>query len=222
MYCIWREQAISFTRLWETSLSMRSSFRTSEKTMPSSTCNLIWIIFSNSKFTSPTGLECSFCIEDSLRPNGEKNVLSYWWDTTQKEAPSLLPPMCKAQIGLFCSFFAQLYTNAGIYWCTFWICNMVKHMCFGCWDEQRGFGRPSVWTGLLICTNLLYEHRFSHCYMCYILNKLPNSAQQHYSWKHKSHYYSFQWTGILKAAVSKIYSTNTKWCHALSHLAEML
>lgn len=31
---------------------------------------------------------------------------------------------------------------------------MVKHMCFGCWDE--GSGRPSASSGLLNCTILLY------------------------------------------------------------------
>ncbi len=42
---------------------------------------------------------------------------------------------------------------------------------------QQGFDRP-VPSGLLICSNLLYEHHIAHCYICYILrvNQLPNSA----------------------------------------------
>lgn len=47
------------------SLLMSSSFRTSVKEVP----NLMWIIFSSNKFipaTSPTGLECRFCIEENI------------------------------------------------------------------------------------------------------------------------------------------------------------
>lgn len=76
-----------------------------------------------------------------------------------KRRSSLLPSMCKAQKGLFLFFFflhnyiqMQEFINV-----LFWICDMVKHMCYGCWNEQQGFGRPSVWNSLLICTILLCE-----------------------------------------------------------------
>lgn len=57
---------------------MPSLFEMSKETAPNTTCNLILnsIIFIIPA-TSPTGQECSFRIEDSLRPNGpaEKNYL---------------------------------------------------------------------------------------------------------------------------------------------------
>lgn len=68
---------------------------------------------------SPTGLECSFCVEDSLRPHGpaEKNFLliTYWWDTTQKEILPTAVFNCKAQIGLcFFLFWTIIYKSRNL------------------------------------------------------------------------------------------------------------
>lgn len=73
--------------------------------------------------------------------------------------------------------------------------------CFGCWHIQQDFGRTFVKLPVdLYC--FMYEHHFGHSYICYILNrnKLPNSSQCHYSWKHKV-------TGV--ATVWYVYSTIT-------------
>lgn len=173
---------------------MGSSFRISK---PNPTCNLIWIFLSSRFITATflTGLECSFYIKDSLRPNGpaEKNSLP-----TQQEV--LSPANTKAQIGLLPRFFAELYTNARMYWCTvFNAQHGLAHVFWLLRWTPEGFGRPSVSS---ICTLVLYEHHFAHCYICYILTmyKLSNSALWHYSWKHKSHYFSFQLTGKLYLA----------------------
>ncbi len=63
--------------------------------------------------------------------------------------------------------------------------------------EQGGFEEPAVPSVLLICTLLLCEHHVAHCYILSV-NKLPNSAQCHYSQKHKFHFYILQGSHIPK------------------------